>query len=86
VAEPPKRARARKTPTADELAQRPARSSEKITFRHRLGGLVPPPHDYAIHYAPLFATLQTMDVQALTEQTDDPWHNQSLIQIGPYSR
>jgi hypothetical protein len=82
VAEPPKRARARKTPTADE----PARQSEKIMSRHRLGGLVSPQHHYAIHYAPVVATPQTMDVQALTEQTDDPWHNQTLIQIGPYSR
>jgi hypothetical protein len=31
--------------------------------------------DYAIHYAPLFTTLQAMDVQKLIEQVDDPWYN-----------
>jgi len=38
--------------------------------------------DYAIHYAPLFATLQTMDVQELIDRVDDPWYNQTLIQVG----
>jgi mannose-6-phosphate isomerase-like protein (cupin superfamily) len=38
--------------------------------------------DYAIHYEPLFATLQAMDVQALIEKVDDPWYNQTLIQVG----
>ncbi|HEV8220473.1 MAG TPA: cupin domain-containing protein [Streptosporangiaceae bacterium] len=38
--------------------------------------------DYTIHYAPLFATLQTMDVQALIDQACDPWYNQTLVQVG----
>ncbi|MEU6409325.1 cupin domain-containing protein [Microbispora sp. NPDC046933] len=38
--------------------------------------------DYAIHYQPLFTTLQAMDVQALIDQVDDPWYNQTLIQVG----
>lgn len=38
--------------------------------------------DYAIHYQPLFTTLQAMDVKALIEQVEDPWYNQTLIQIG----
>lgn len=41
-----------------------------------------PAPDYVIHYEPLFAPLQTMDVQALIEQTTDPWYNQTLIQVG----
>lgn len=41
-----------------------------------------PQHDYAIHYAPMFTALQTMDVQALIDQVDDPWYNQTLIQVG----
>jgi mannose-6-phosphate isomerase-like protein (cupin superfamily) len=38
--------------------------------------------DYAIHYQPLFSTLETMDVQALIEATTDPWYNQTLCQVG----
>ncbi len=38
--------------------------------------------DYAIHYQPLFTTLQRMDVQAFIEQATDPWYNQTLIQVG----
>jgi hypothetical protein len=38
--------------------------------------------EYAIHYQPLFAALQTMDVQALIDGTDDPWYNQTLCQVG----
>lgn len=38
--------------------------------------------DYAIHYEPLFTTLQTMDVQALIDQVDDPWYNQTLLEVG----
>jgi mannose-6-phosphate isomerase-like protein (cupin superfamily) len=38
--------------------------------------------DYTIHYKPLFTTLQTMDVQALIERVEDPWYNQTLIQVG----
>jgi len=38
--------------------------------------------DYAIHYEPLFTTLQTMDVQALIDRVEEPWYNQTLIQIG----
>jgi mannose-6-phosphate isomerase-like protein (cupin superfamily) len=41
-----------------------------------------PQSEYAIHYEPLFSTLQTMDVQALIDQVDDPWYNQTLLQIG----
>jgi mannose-6-phosphate isomerase-like protein (cupin superfamily) len=38
--------------------------------------------DYAIHYAPLFTTLQAMDIQKLIGQVDAPWYNQTLIQVG----
>lgn len=38
--------------------------------------------DYAIHYQPLFTALQVMDVQALINQVDEPWYNQTLIQVG----
>ena len=38
--------------------------------------------NYAIHYEPLFTTLQTMDVQALINEVKDPWYNQTLIQVG----
>lgn len=41
-----------------------------------------PNDDYAIHNAPLFRRLQTMDVQALIEQVTEPWYNQTLIQVG----
>jgi mannose-6-phosphate isomerase-like protein (cupin superfamily) len=40
------------------------------------------PQDYAIHYRPLFTALQAMDVQALIDQVEDPWYNQTLIQVG----
>ncbi len=38
--------------------------------------------DYVIHYAPLFNTLQQIDIQALIDQVDDPWYNQTLVQVG----
>ena len=37
---------------------------------------------YAIHYAPLFQTLQKMDVQQLIDTVAEPWYNQTLIQVG----
>lgn len=39
------------------------------------------PH-YAIHTQPLFTSLEHIDVQALIDATDDPWYNQTLIQVG----
>ena len=36
---------------------------------------------YAIHYAPLFQTLQKMDVQQLIDTVAEPWYNQTLIQV-----
>lgn len=41
-----------------------------------------PQSDYAIHYQPLFTALQTMDVQSLIDRVDEPWYNQTLIQVG----
>lgn len=41
-----------------------------------------PGQDYAIHYEPLFTALQTIDVQALIDQVEDPWYNQTLIRVG----
>jgi mannose-6-phosphate isomerase-like protein (cupin superfamily) len=41
-----------------------------------------PQPEYTIHYEPLFTTLQTMDVQALIDQVEDPWYNQTLLQVG----
>ncbi|WP_431914927.1 cupin domain-containing protein [Nonomuraea jabiensis] len=38
--------------------------------------------NYTLHYQPLFTALETMDVQALIDQVDDPWYNQTLIQVG----
>jgi mannose-6-phosphate isomerase-like protein (cupin superfamily) len=38
--------------------------------------------EYAIHYEPLFKTLQAIDVQALIDAADDPWYNQTLIGVG----
>lgn len=40
-----------------------------------------PQQDYAIHLEPLFTTLQTMDVQALIDQVEEPWYNQTLVQV-----
>lgn len=36
----------------------------------------------AIDYEPLFGPLQLMNVQALIESTDEPWYNQTLIEVG----
>mgnify|MGYP002619815429 CR=1 FL=1 len=41
-----------------------------------------PQAGYAIHYEPLFKVLETMDVQALIDKVDEPWYNQTLIQVG----
>lgn len=38
--------------------------------------------DYTIHYEPLFAPLQHIDVQALIYAADEAWYNQTLIQVG----
>jgi mannose-6-phosphate isomerase-like protein (cupin superfamily) len=38
--------------------------------------------DYDIRYEPLFTALQTIDVQALIDEVEDPWYNQTLIQVG----
>ncbi|GAA3513663.1 cupin domain-containing protein [Actinocatenispora rupis] len=40
------------------------------------------PDEYAIHLAPLFGALETMDVQALIDQVTDDWYNQTLVQVG----
>lgn len=40
------------------------------------------PQDYVIHYAPLLRTLQAIDVQALIDQVEEPWYDQTLIQVG----
>jgi|SRR5512133_2164155 uncharacterized cupin superfamily protein len=37
---------------------------------------------YAIHYEPLFNTLQAIDVQQLIDTVTEPWYNQTLIQVG----
>ena len=37
---------------------------------------------YAIHYEPLFQPLQMMDVQQLIDTVEEPWYNQTLIQVG----
>ncbi len=41
-----------------------------------------PQQDYAINYAPLFTTLQLIDVQAVIDNVTDPWYNQTLIGVG----
>lgn len=38
--------------------------------------------DYIIHSEPLFSAMNTIDVQALIERVEDPWYNQTLIQVG----
>jgi mannose-6-phosphate isomerase-like protein (cupin superfamily) len=40
------------------------------------------PPEYAIHYEPLFAALQKIDVQALVDNANDPWYNQTLVHVG----
>jgi mannose-6-phosphate isomerase-like protein (cupin superfamily) len=37
---------------------------------------------YAIHYQPLFQTLELMDVQQLIDRVEEPWYNQTLVQVG----
>ena len=37
---------------------------------------------YAIHYQPLFQTLELMDVQQLIDTVEKPWYNQTLVQVG----
>jgi mannose-6-phosphate isomerase-like protein (cupin superfamily) len=41
-----------------------------------------PQQDYDIRYEPLFTALQTIDVQALIDDVQEPWYNQTLIQVG----
>jgi len=43
---------------------------------------MPQQQDYAIHYQPLFTTLQAMNVRELIERASDPWYNQTLVQVG----
>lgn len=38
--------------------------------------------DYTVHYEPLFTALQVMDVQALIDRVEEPWYNQTLIEVG----
>jgi mannose-6-phosphate isomerase-like protein (cupin superfamily) len=38
--------------------------------------------DYDIRYEPLYSTLQTIDVQQLIDAVDEPWYNQTLLQVG----
>lgn len=38
--------------------------------------------DYSIHSEPLFSSLESMDIQALIDRVEDPWYNQTLIQVG----
>ena len=38
--------------------------------------------NYSIQYDPLFTVLQTIDVQTFIDQVDEPWYNQTLIQVG----
>lgn len=41
-----------------------------------------PQPDYVINYQPLFSTLQSIDVQNLIDEVQEPWYNQTLIQVG----
>jgi mannose-6-phosphate isomerase-like protein (cupin superfamily) len=36
---------------------------------------------YSIHLNPRFAPLELVDVQALVDAVQDPWHNQTLCQV-----
>jgi mannose-6-phosphate isomerase-like protein (cupin superfamily) len=38
--------------------------------------------NYSIQYDPLFTVLQTIDVQTFIDQVEEPWYNQTLIQVG----
>jgi mannose-6-phosphate isomerase-like protein (cupin superfamily) len=40
------------------------------------------PSEYSIHYEPAFSALQTIDVQGLIDEVDQPWYNQTLVQVG----
>lgn len=35
-----------------------------------------------VSYEPLVGTLRKLDVQRLIEDTDDPWYNQTLCEVG----
>jgi mannose-6-phosphate isomerase-like protein (cupin superfamily) len=37
--------------------------------------------DYRIRLAPLFGTLEAIDVQAVIDGADHPWFNQTLVQV-----
>lgn len=37
--------------------------------------------NYHIELAPLFGTLESMDVQAIIDRADHPWFNQTLVQV-----
>lgn len=41
-----------------------------------------PQQDYAINYVPMFEALQLMDVQAVIDEVQEPWYNQTLIGVG----
>ncbi|GGK74889.1 cupin domain-containing protein [Mangrovihabitans endophyticus] len=38
--------------------------------------------DHHAELAPLFATLQRMDLQPVIDRADHPWFNQTLVQVG----
>jgi mannose-6-phosphate isomerase-like protein (cupin superfamily) len=56
-------------------------SSRALAGAYNKGDLVSQ-QNYAIHYAPLFDVLQSIDVQALIDRVEDAWYNQTLIQVG----
>lgn len=64
------------------LTETAARADHDRWISHLLEEYVSQEQHYAIHYEPLFSTLETMDVQALIENVTDPWYNQTLIQVG----
>jgi hypothetical protein len=38
--------------------------------------------DYRSHLAPLFATLELMDLRRVAEGADHAWYNQTLVEVG----
>lgn len=45
------------------------------------GDITATSNPYAIHMQPLFEAMEIFDVQTLIDESQDPWYNQTLIQI-----
>jgi mannose-6-phosphate isomerase-like protein (cupin superfamily) len=41
-----------------------------------------PDHQYAIHHAAMFGSLEVIDVQPLIDTVEDAWYNRTLLELG----